>query len=265
MISLYIKEKRFESFELIDIPVEIKKGEATLLLGHNGAGKTTIIKSLFGLLNINGNVKLDDHKICFQSQGDVDLFKKNMAYIPDDISLLNYLTPMEYFDLVQSSFNQSENIEFLNQLIRIFELDKYLHIPIIQLSHGNQKKIQIVSQLCRKSEYVVFDEPTNGLDPDMIIILKRVLEKLKSQGVGILLSTHNLDFGQELFNRLIILRDGKIIINMNREEVEERFTGLSLEEVYRGANKEYYQYIEELINDMDHSSSTENRNTKNYT
>lgn len=263
MISLHIKEKKFESFELIDIPLDIKKGEVILLLGHNGAGKTTIIKSLFGLLNIDGDIKLNGHKICFQSQDDVDLFKKNIAYIPDDISLLNYLTQMEYFGLIQSSYKQIKNTDFLNQLINIFELGKYLHIPIAQLSHGNQKKTQIVSQLCRKSEYVVFDEPTNGLDPDMIIILKKVLEKLKSQGVGILLSTHNLHFGQELFNNLVILRDGKIIINMEREEVEDRFRGLSLEEVYTSANKEYYHYKEDLINDMDNSSSTENRNSKN--
>ncbi|MFD2922271.1 ATP-binding cassette domain-containing protein [Halobacillus naozhouensis] len=254
MISLHIEKKAFDSFELTDIPIDINRGEINLLLGHNGAGKTTIIKSMFGLLTFEGKVLMDGHDISFNSQEDVDFFKKRLAYIPDDISLLDYLTPREYFQLMKSSFGSEKNESFLQNLIDIFELEKYLNIPILNLSHGNQKKTQIVSQLLRKSEFIVFDEPTNGLDPDMIIILKKVLEKLKAQGVGILLSTHNLNFGQDLFDNAIILRDGEIKLNKRREDIQDIFGNITLEETYTKVNEEYYEYVEGLLNDMDSNS-----------
>ncbi|WP_163527140.1 ATP-binding cassette domain-containing protein [Halobacillus ihumii] len=261
MISLHIENKAFDSFELNDIPIEMNRGEINLLLGHNGAGKTTIIKSMFGLLTFEGKVMVDGRDISFDSQDDVDFFKKHLAYIPDDISLLDYLTPKEYFQLMKSSFENNQNESFLQNLIDLFELEKYLHVPILNLSHGNQKKTQIVSQLFRKSDFIVFDEPTNGLDPDMIIILKKVLEKLKSQGVGILLSTHNLNFGQDLFDNAIILRDGEIKLNKRREDIQKTFGDITLEETYTKVNQEYYEYIEGLLDDMD-SNRKEYRNAQ---
>lgn len=177
--------------------------------------------------------------------------------------MLDYLTPAEYFQLMRSSFEKEENDRLLKNLIDIFELEKYLNVPIHNLSHGNQKKAQIVSQLFRNSDFIVFDEPTNGLDPDMIIVLKKVLEKLKSQGVGILLSTHNLNFGQDLFDNVVILRDGKIKLNKKREEIEKTFGDITLEETYTNVNKEYYEYVEGLLNDLD-SNSKEYRNSETH-
>ncbi|WP_040203436.1 ATP-binding cassette domain-containing protein [Neobacillus jeddahensis] len=252
MITLYIKKKKFnESFELNDIPLEITPGKITLLLGHNGAGKTTIIKSLFGLLKFEGEVTVNGHNIFFNSQHDVDYFKKQIAYIPDDISLFDYLAPREYFQLMESSCDGKQDPSFVRNLIRIFELEKYLNTPIVNLSHGNQKKVQIVSQLIKKSNYIAFDEPTNGLDPDMIIILKKVLVKLKSQGVGILLSTHNLHFGQELFDNIVILREGIMKLSTNKQELNKNFGEVSLEEIYKIVNQDYYQYVEGLLNELD--------------
>lgn len=256
MISLYIKKKKFNnSFELKDISLEITPGKITLLLGHNGAGKTTILKSLFGILEFEGEVKVNGHNIFFNSQHDVDYFKKQIAYIPDDISLFDYLTPYECFQLMVGSYGGEQDTSFISNLVRIFELEKYLRTPIVNLSHGNQKKVQIVSQLIRKSNYIAFDEPTNGLDPDMIIILKKVLVKLKSHGVGILLSTHNLNFGQELFDNIVILREGITKLSTNKQELNKNFGKVSLEEIYKKVNQDYYQYVEELLNELDTSNN----------
>ncbi|AXI10434.1 ABC transporter ATP-binding protein [Oceanobacillus zhaokaii] len=255
MISLYIKHKKYNSFELADIPINIKPGTINLLLGHNGAGKTTIIKSLFGLTEFEGDLNLNNRKISFESLEDVDFFKSQIAYLPDNISLLDYLTPTEYFQLIKYTSDSVTSDTYLNHLIQIFNLDKYLNVPIRNLSHGNKKKTQIVSQLSRKTNFMVFDEPTNGLDPDMIITLKRVLEKLKAQGVGVLISTHDLNFGKGIFDNIIILRDGSIKLNNTKEEVKSKFGNILLEDLYTQVNKDYYKYIEGLLDELNISSS----------
>ncbi|WP_018930526.1 ATP-binding cassette domain-containing protein [Gracilibacillus lacisalsi] len=255
MISLYIKKKKYNAFELNDISMEIIPGNINLLLGHNGAGKTTIIKSLFGLIEFDGELIIDNRQFSFDSQEDVNYFKSQIAYLPDNISLLDYLTPTEYFQLMQSSNGVETTNEYLENLIEIFNLEKYMNVPIRNLSHGNKKKTQIVSQLFRGTNFLVFDEPTNGLDPDMIITLKRVLDKLKSQGIGILISTHDLNFGKDLFDHIVILRDGVMKLNSTKEEVKSKFGNIMLEDLYTKVNKDYYKYIEELLDELNISGS----------
>ncbi|WP_208585564.1 ATP-binding cassette domain-containing protein [Gracilibacillus suaedae] len=255
MISLYIKKKKYNAFELNDISMEIIPGNINLLLGHNGAGKTTIIKSLFGLIEFDGELIVDNRQFSFDSQEDVNYFKSQIAYLPDNISLLDYLTPTEYFQLMKSSNGVETTNEYLENLIEIFNLEKYMNVPIRNLSHGNKKKTQIVSQLFRGTNFLVFDEPTNGLDPDMIITLKRVLDKLKSQGVGILISTHDLNFGKDLFDHIVILRDGMMKLNSTKEEVKSKFGNIMLEDLYTKVNKDYYKYIERLLDELNISGS----------
>ena len=262
-MQLYIENKTHgESFKLSHVLIEINKGEVTLLLGHNGAGKTTIIKSLVGLMEFEGTLKINNKLISFDQSQDVDYFKKHVSYISDDIDIIDYLTPKEYFSLMKNTYPHDSRDELLNQLINIFELEKYLDYPIINLSHGNKKKTQIVSQLFKKSDFIIFDEPTNGLDPDMIIVLKNVLEILKSKGIGLLISTHNLSFGQDLFDSLMILRDGVIKLNSKRQKIEAKYGNMNLENIYKEVNQDYYKHIEGLLDEINNSSAKEYRNTK---
>ncbi|OQR53438.1 ABC transporter ATP-binding protein [Bacillus sp. CDB3] len=263
MLNLYIEHKKHgESFELSQVPIEIKRGEINLLLGHNGAGKTTIIKSLFGLMKFQGTLKISNKLISFDKSSDVDYFKRHVSYISDDIDILDYLSPIEYFSLMKTTYQNSYNDNLLEHLIKVFELEQYLDHPIANLSHGNKKKTQIVSQLFKKSDYIIFDEPTNGLDPDMIIILKDVLKILKFHGVGLLISTHNLSFGQDLFDNLIILRDGHIKLNSNKKEIKKHFSNNNLEYIYKEVNQDYYKNIEGLLNEINNSSGKKGRNSK---
>jgi ABC-2 type transport system ATP-binding protein len=180
MISLYIERMNFgDLFKIEQIGLNINKGEITLLLGHNGAGKTTIIKSLFGLIEYEGELKVNNNVMSLTNSKDIDYLKKEVSYISDEFSLFDYLTPNEYFSLMQSTLLKPSDIKFLEKLIELFELKRYLDNPISTLSHGNKKKTQIVSQMFKKLNYIVFDEPTNGLDPDMIIVLKKILKIIK--------------------------------------------------------------------------------------
>lgn len=251
MISLHIESMSYNNtFNLNKIDLNIKESEITLLLGHNGAGKTTIIKSLFGLVEFKGSLKLNNQLISLKKSQDLDLFKRKVSYISDELSLFDYLTPSEYFSLMKNTGKEKVDDKFLNILIEVFELDIYLDNPISTLSHGNKKKTQIVSQLFKKPNYIIFDEPTNGLDPDMIIVLKKVLQIVKKMNIGILLSTHNLSFGEELYDQIIVLRDGEIKLNASKEQTKVQFSNQSLEEIYTKVNKDYYTHIEGILHEL---------------
>lgn len=251
MLLLNIDEKKHgQNFHLENINIEINPGEVTLLLGHNGAGKTTIIKSLFGLMDYSGSLFINGEEINMDSTQHIDFLKKKVAYISDDPALFEYLTPREYFSLIEKTFHAEVKPHSLNTFIEIFELESYLDLPIGHLSHGNKKKTQIVSQLFRGSEYIVFDEPTNGLDPDMVIVLKKTLSLLRENGIGILLSTHNLHFGEELYDHLIILRNGHKKINDSKTNVYEQLGSMNLEQIYQSVNQDYYQHVEGVMNEL---------------
>lgn len=247
MMDFYLKEKSYgKNFCISDVDIKINPGEILCLLGHNGAGKTTIIKSIFGLITYEGNTSINNQKIDLYKEKDLDFFKKHVAYIPDEVNIFPFLTPNEMFELIANDKKET-NTKFLQKLIEIFELTQYLNIPISGLSHGNKKKTQIVSYLYRKPPYVVFDEPTNGLDPDMTIVLRKVIKLLKQQKIGILLSTHNLSFGDELYDKLIILRNGVVKLRANYESVVNTYGNVGLEKIYTKVNEDYYKQVDAIL------------------
>lgn len=251
MLNLLINKKKYtSSFELTDIKLQVFKGEITLLLGHNGSGKTTIIKSLLGLTDYEGTCNIDDKQVDYCSNTSITDFKMKVSYISDHADLFDYLCPQEYINLMKSTYSGSVDQRYLENLIKLFELTQYLSVPIKNLSYGNRKKVQIVSQLFLKPDYLIIDEPTNGLDPDMIIVLRKILKVVKNTGTGILLSTHHLDFGQDLMDRVLIIRNGKELLNADAEELQKQFSGQRIEEVYQKVNHEYYQHVEELLYEL---------------
>lgn len=251
MIELSIDQKTYgTTFELAHIQLNITPGNVLLLLGHNGSGKTTIIKSLLGLTEYKGACRLDGREIAYDNTDDIDFLKKNVSYIADNASLFDFLSPEEIFNLTKSMHGENVDDSYLNGLIKLFEIDPYLNIPISDLSYGNKKKVQIVNQLFWKPRFLIFDEPTNGLDPDMVIVLKKVLQVVKESGTGILLSTHNLSFGQDLMDHTIIIRNGRELLNMEKSKMEMEFVEMDMEKVYQKVNKHYYQEIEGMIHEL---------------
>lgn len=246
-----IEEKKYnDSFQLSNIQLEIHPGETTLLLGHNGSGKTTIIKSLFGLTPYKGRFLLDNQVIEYKHKHSIDEIKQNISFISDDPSLFYFLTPMEYLNLQKSSLNKKRDEHYLAILLSLFQFEQYMNVPMENLSYGNKKKIQIIAQLARKPKYIIIDEPTNGLDPDMVIILKKLLLKLKENGMGMLLSTHNLRFGEELMDRVMILKDGCLLLNMKKSEIIKTYHTSNMEQIYKSVNAHYYEAVEEIIDEI---------------
>ncbi|ALS02349.1 hypothetical protein ATZ33_13425 [Enterococcus silesiacus] len=249
MITFYLENKKYQNnFEIKNISLEIHQGKCTALIGHNGSGKTTILNSLLGHLQYKGVLEVDDRILHIQEKNsDFDCLKSKIAYISDEALLFDFLTIDEYFNLIQkNSFNKID-IQYIELLIDIFKIQKYRNTLIEDLSFGTKKKVQIIAQLAKKTNYIVFDEPTNGLDPDMIIILKKLIHKLLAENIGVLISTHQLKFCEDLSDEIVIIQNGECILNDTTSSIYEMYDTHDLEEIYTSLNSDLYEKVGEYI------------------
>ncbi len=216
---------------LDNFSIELKQGEISSLLGHNGAGKTTAINILLGLTEkMSGEILFKGVKISDQYQ----YFKSKIGFVPDDDELFDDLTAYEYLQFLGKS-RKIPNKDFLNvtnHLLDVFNLYKYKDNLLKTYSHGMRRKIQIISGLIHKPEVLIVDEPTNGLDPDMIITFKELLVAIRNLGTAILISTHNLDFAESISDHVTIIKTGEIKLSGYKSDILKNLEAKNLEEAY---------------------------------
>lgn len=249
MIEFLLKSKKYSNnFELKNISISVTKGECTSLIGHNGSGKTTLLNSLLGFVKCEGSLEMDGKKLdIHENVLDFDYLRSKIAYVPDESLLFDFLTVEEYFDLVQKNYFNQIDPSYIQLLIKIFQIQEYKQVLIKSLSFGTKKKIQIIAQLAKKTEYIVFDEPTNGLDPDMIIILKKVIKKLREENIGVLLSTHQLKFCEDLSNHIVIIQNGQELLQKSMIEITSTYQTTDLEKIYTELNTPLYDEVGDYI------------------
>ena len=190
---------------LNNVQFQLKPGEVHALMGENGAGKSTTIKSIAGLLRYEGEIKVNG-----LPSKSVDA-KKVFAYVPEIPAMFGALTVMEHIEYVRRAYHSHITDEEVEQLLIRFEmLDKKDKLGD-ELSKGMMQKVSIICALCIKPEVILFDEPMVGLDPAAIKELKKVIFEMKDKGVTVLLSTHMLEMVQELWDILYIMDHGKVI------------------------------------------------------
>lgn len=231
MINVSNLTKKYGSRSVLNIEnLNIPKGQSFGLVGNNGAGKTTFFSLLLDLIRpSSGFIKSKD--ILVNSSED---WKSYTAAFIDESFLIGYLTPEEYFyfigelrgqnkadvDAVVSKFHDFFHGEILNQ-------KKYLR----DLSKGNQKKVGIVAALIGNPEIIILDEPFANLDPTTQIRLKNILKNLaETQGVTILISSHDLLHVTDVCERIVVLEKGEVIKDLatsaaTLKELESHFAG----------------------------------------
>lgn len=209
-------------YVLKDITIDVFKGECVGLIGSNGSGKTTLINCILGELNGSGYVSVLEMTPCIYSIS----FKKKIGIIPDNDLLADYLTLYEYLYFVCRLYDIPDNeIEnSINHWITFFKLQDYKNRLLKYFSHGMRKKVQIMSAIIHKPQLLIIDEPTNGLDIEMIIQLKKVILCLKQEGITILISTHILDFVENTCDKVAIINNGSIQKFFSLKELEENQT-----------------------------------------
>lgn len=202
-----------------NLSIEVKSGDIYGFIGHNGAGKTTTIKAVVGILNFKiGDIKIDGVSI----KDNPIKCKSKIAYIPDNPDLYEHLTGIQYLNFIGDIFyiNKKDRKELIKKYSDEFEITSSLGDLISSYSHGMKQKLAIISALIHKPKLLILDEPFVGLDPKAAHILKGIMRELCNNGIAIFFSTHVLEVAEKLCNKIAIIKNGKLIVSGNTEEIK---------------------------------------------
>ena len=187
----------------------VKSGEIYGLLGPNGAGKTSTIKVLVGVLQPrSGKVEIYNTPI-----SDEVAAKSQIGYVPEEVVLLDSLTPREFFEFVTSIRKLSKETvnSKLERFVSAFELKQYFDTPIAALSMGNKQKVAILAALLHDPKLLILDEPLIGLDPRSSKILKELITFHAKKGGAVIFSTHIMEVAEKLCTKVAIINKGRIV------------------------------------------------------
>lgn len=227
MLRLEKVSKDFGKFKLEDISFELKKGYIMGLIGHNGSGKTTIIKLIMNLLNVDsGNIYYMGEDINKISKK----FKEEVGFVYDELYFYEHLKVKEFKNIVKSFYKNFENNKFDNYLEK-FKIDKDTKIK--NLSKGQSIKLMLANALSHNAKLLVLDEPSSGLDPifrkEMISIIQ---EELESGDKCAIFSTHILTDLEQCADYITLIKNGKLVLSESSEYIKENY------KVIKGSKKE---------------------------
>ena len=202
-----------------DLSLHIAAGEIYGFIGHNGAGKTTTLKSVVGILQFDqGEITIDGHSI----KAEPLACKRELAYIPDNPDLYDFMTGIKYLNFVADIFGvgAAERQERIRRYAGAFELTDDLAQPIAAYSHGMKQKLAIIAAWLHQPKLVIMDEPFVGLDPKASHLLKGMMRELCDRGGAIFFSTHVLEVAEKLCDKVAIIKGGRLIRSGTMEEVK---------------------------------------------
>ena len=206
----------------------VEKGDIFAFIGHNGAGKSTTIKACVGIIDFDeGEIFIDGHSI----KEDPIYCKSQISYIPDNPDIYDFMTGIQYLNFIGDVFKvgQSERLAFIDKYATLFEIKNNLGDPVSSYSHGMKQKLVLIGALIHKPKLMILDEPFVGLDPKASFTVKNIMREMCEQGMAIFFSTHVLEVAEKLCNKVAIIKDGKLVISGNTEEIVGND---SLEEVF---------------------------------
>ena len=195
---------------LNDISFKIDNGEIFAFIGHNGAGKTTMIKSLVGILDFDsGDILINGKSI---KKEPIEC-KREMAYVPDNPDLYENMTGLDFINFMCDIYDVSLEDRKVNieKYSKMFEMDGKLGSDISSYSHGMKQKVALIAALSHNHDVLIMDEPFVGLDPKAVFDMKEVMHKMAKEGKTIFFSTHILDVAEKLCDRVAIIKKGEIV------------------------------------------------------
>lgn len=224
---------------LKDITFEIGKKQIVGLIGLNGAGKSTTIKHITGLMQPkSGTISVNDKKLV----DDTEVYRKQFAYIPETPVLYEELTLKEHLELTAMAYGLSEEQlkERMQPLLKEFRMENRLNWFPAHFSKGMKQKVMIMSAFLIEPSLYIIDEPFVGLDPLAIQSLLQLIQKMRDDGASILMSTHILATAEKYCDWFIILHHGEIRAQGKLVALQEEFQmqGASLDEIYIQLTKE---------------------------
>lgn len=213
MISISDLHKKFGSNQVLSgLNLSIDTGGIVAVLGPNGSGKTTLIKSIFGMVVPNkGTIEIDQKSI----KNDWN-YRLNINYLPQIANFPGNLKVLELIKMIKDLRNKACDE---TELIKTFGLEPFLDKKLANLSGGTKQKVNILICFMSDSPLIILDEPTTGLDPAALIKLKELIIREKKAGKTILITTHIMQFVEEISDSIVYLLEGKIYFQGSIQEL----------------------------------------------
>jgi ABC-2 type transport system ATP-binding protein len=193
-----------------NITFNITRGEVCGYLGGNGAGKSTTIKILCGMIRPDaGRISIDG----IDMARDPAIAKKMIGYVPESGALFLSLSPYDFLEFTCRMYDVPKNIyqQRINSFMEVFNLKKELYTPMHAFSKGMRQKVLIIASLIHDPEVIIWDEPLSGIDYDTTIIVRNLVKELSAAGKTFFYSTHLVESVDKMCTRVIVLKAGKIV------------------------------------------------------
>ena len=230
------------------ISLQVYPGQIIGYIGANGAGKSTTIKIILGLVEgYRGNIQIFGEEIV----KDNIAYKKRIGYVPENTDMYESLTAREYLTFIGELYGKdSKDTETkAKELIQIFGIKEAFDTRIVSYSKGMKQKVMLISSLLHNPDILFLDEPLSGLDANSVILVKEILAELARGGKTIFYSSHMMDVVEKISNRIILLRDGQILADGSFEALKKQSQDNSLEQIFNqltGFN-EHQSMVEEFV------------------
>lgn len=230
LLSIRDFTQQYNDYDIVvdSINLEVGAGEIFGIIGHNGAGKSTTIKSIVGILPVEKGEILIDGKSIGKNRKEC---QKMLAYVPDNPDIYGYMTGIEYINYIADLYEvpQENRNAKIKELSDAFAITEHLGNLISSYSHGMRQKVALIAAFAHEPKLLILDEPFVGLDPFAINVLKKTMRSFCDRGNAIFYSTHVLDVAERLCDKVAILDHGKIVACGDTKEV---MGDKSLEEVF---------------------------------
>lgn len=212
MIKIEVLEKRYKEFHLLIEGFSVNEGESVFLVGNNGSGKTTFLRVLLDLIK---SKRREGHINNISISNDIT-WKNVTGSFLDNMFLIGFLSPIEYFTLIAKFRNWKE--DQLLQLLKehanfLYPINLKNDKKIRHLSSGNRIKVGIIGSLIGNLKLLILDEPWSNLDPSTCLKLIELLRIQKQKNIAMLISSHNLQYVYTVCDRIILMENGKIILD----------------------------------------------------
>lgn len=253
MIEFHRVTKRYGDKTALDsLDLMVESGEIVGLIGHNGAGKSTTIKSLVSIIQpTEGTIVVDGLDLAENRLA----IKKKIGYVADSPDLFLRLTANEYWELLATSYDMEATAceERLTDLLELFDFSDHRYEVIESFSHGMRQKVFVIGALLSDPDIWVLDEPLTGLDPQAAYDLKKLMRLHADKGNTVLFSTHVLEVAEQICDRIAILKKGQLLYFGTIEQLKDLHPEQSLESIYLGlaGRKEEAEHLLEEVGDYE--------------
>lgn len=231
VLKLEHVSKSFGSKKVLrDINFSVNSGEIIGYIGSNGAGKSTTIKIILGLIDdYDGDVYVFGEKV----KGKID-YKRKIGYVPEISDMYDNLTANEYISFIGMLYNiGSENAVLkAKEMMSVFGIDNAIDGRIHTFSKGMRQKLSIITGMLHNPDILFLDEPLGGIDANSVLVFKEIMQGLKDAGKTIFYSSHILEVVEKISDRILLLNEGNIVIDGTVEEVMQKQSDTSLESIF---------------------------------